>query len=74
MQKRSTRYYALNIHAGQQLSVNDLPVVMEELNKACVKWYNIGMMLPVEIGRLDSIKERCDEMLLFRGVPFPIIA
>ena len=47
---------------------------MDELNKACAKWYNIGMMLPVEIGRLDSIKERCDEMLLFRGVPFPIIA
>ena len=47
---------------------------MDKLNKACVKWYNIGMMLPVEIGRLDSIKERCDEMLLFRGVPFPIIA
>ena len=43
---------------GQQLSVNDLPVVMEQLNKACVKWYNIGMMLQVEIDKLDSIKER----------------
>ena len=44
--------------AGQQLSDNDLPVVMEELNKACVKWYNIGMMLRVSLDRLDVIKEQ----------------
>ena len=43
--------------AGQQLS-DDLPVVMEELNKACVKWYNIGMMLRVSLDRLDTIKEQ----------------
>ena len=43
--------------AGQQLSDNDLPVIMEELNKACVKWYNIGMMLQVSLDRLDAIKE-----------------
>ena len=44
--------------AGQQLNVNDLPVIMEELNKVCVKWYNIGMMLQVEIDKLDAIKEQ----------------
>ena len=44
--------------AGQQLSDNDLPVVMEELNKACVKWYDIGMMLRVSLDRLDTIKEQ----------------
>ena len=44
--------------AGQQLSDNNLPVVMEELNKACVKWYNIGMMLRVSLDRLDTIKEQ----------------
>ena len=46
--------------AGQQLSVNDLGVVLEALNKACVKWYNIGMQLGVEIDRLDVIKEQYD--------------
>ena len=44
--------------AGQQLCVNDLCVIMEELNKACVKWYNIGMQLGVEIDRMDAIKEQ----------------
>ena len=44
--------------AVQQLSDKDLPVVMEELNKACVKWYNIGMMLRVSLDRLDVIKEQ----------------
>ena len=45
--------------AGQQLlSDNDLPVVMAELNKVGVKWYNIGMMLRVKLNRLDSIKEQ----------------
>ena len=46
--------------AGQQLSVNDLGVVLEALNKACVKWYNIGIKLGVEIDRLDVIKEQYD--------------
>ena len=44
--------------AGQQLSDIDLPVVMEELNKVCVKWYDIGMMLRVRLDRLDAIKEQ----------------
>ena len=43
---------------GQQLSDNDLPVVMEALNVACVKWYNIGMMLRLKFNRLDAIKEQ----------------
>ena len=43
---------------GQQLSDNDLPVVMEALNVACVKWYNIGMMLRLKFDRLDAIKEQ----------------
>ena len=46
--------------AGQQLSVYDLGMVMDELNKACIKWYNIGMQLGVEIYRLDAIKEQYD--------------
>ena len=44
--------------AGQQLSDIDLPMVMEELNKVCVKWYDIGMMLRVKLNRLDAIKEQ----------------
>ena len=44
--------------AGQQLSDNELPVIIEELNKACVKWYDIGMMLRVKFNRLDAIKEQ----------------
>ena len=44
--------------AGQQLGDIDLPVIMEELNTACVKWYDIGMMLRVKLNRLDAIKEQ----------------
>ena len=44
--------------AGQQLSDIDLPVVIEELNKVCVKWYDIGMMLRMKLNRLDAIKEQ----------------
>ena len=44
--------------AVQQLSDKDLPVVIEELNKACVKWYNIGMMLRMSLDRLNVIKEQ----------------
>ena len=29
--------------AGQKLSVDDLPVVREELNKVRAKWYDVGM-------------------------------
>ena len=47
--------------AGQQLSVNDLPVVMEELNNAHAKWYDIGLQLCVSVGTLDAIKEQYDD-------------
>ena len=44
--------------AGQQFSVNDLPVVMEELNEIRVKWYDIGLQLRMSVGTLDAIKEQ----------------
>ena len=47
--------------AGQQLSVNDLPVVMEELNETRVKWYDIGLQLRMSVGTLDAIKEQYDD-------------
>ena len=47
--------------AGQQLSVNDLPVVMEELNDIRVKWYNIGLQLRMSVGTLDAIKEQYND-------------
>ena len=47
--------------AGQHLSVNDLPVVMEELNNAHTKWYDIGLQLCVSVGTLDAIKEQYDD-------------
>ena len=47
--------------AGQQLSVNDLPVVMEELNDIRAKWYDIGLQLRVSVGTLDAIKEQYDD-------------
>ena len=47
--------------AGQQLSVNDLPVVMEELNDTRVKWYDIGLQLCMSVGTLDAIKEHHDD-------------
>ena len=47
--------------AGQQLSVNDLHVVMEELNDARAKWDNIGLQLRVSVGTLDAIKEQYDD-------------
>ena len=48
--------------AGQQLSVNDLPVVMEELNDTRVKWYDIGLQLRMSVGTLDAIKEQYDDL------------
>ena len=47
--------------AGQQLSVDDLPVVMEELNDIRAKWYNIGLQLRMSVGTLDAIKEQYDD-------------
>ena len=43
--------------AGQQLSVNDLPVVMEELNDTRAKWYDIGLQLRMSVGTLNAIKK-----------------
>ena len=47
--------------AGQQLSVNDLPVVMEELNDTRTKWYDIGLQLCMNVGILNAIKEQYDD-------------
>ena len=44
-------------YAGQQLSVDDLRVIMEELNSVSAKWYDIGLQLGVSVGRLEIIKE-----------------
>ena len=44
--------------ADQQLSVDDLPKVMEELNDTRAKWYNIGLQLSISVGTLDAIKEQ----------------
>ena len=46
--------------AGQQLSVNDLPVVMEQLNDTRAKWYDIGLQLRMSVGTLDAIKKDCN--------------
>ena len=46
--------------AGQQLSVDDLPVVMEELNDTRAKWYNIGLQLRMSVGTLNAIKKDCN--------------
>ena len=47
--------------AGERLSVNDLPVVMEELNDIRAKWYDIGLQLRMSVGTLDAIKEQYDD-------------
>ena len=46
--------------AGQQLSENDLCVLMEELNNISVKWNNIGLQLGVSVGALNAIKKDCN--------------
>ena len=46
--------------AGQQLSVNDLHVVMEELNDTRAKWYDIGLQLRISVGTLNAIKKDCN--------------
>ena len=43
---------------GQQLTVEDLRVVMKELNDVRAKWYNIGVHLGVSVGTLKAIKEQ----------------
>ena len=47
-----------NQPAGQQFSVDDLRVVMEEMNNVRAKLYNIGVQLGVNIGTLKAIKEQ----------------
>ena len=42
--------------AGQQLSVDELAVLVEELVNVRAKWYNIGMKLGVGVGTLDAIR------------------
>ena len=44
--------------AGQQLTVDDLRVVMKELNDVRAKWNNIGVQLGVSVGTLDAIKKQ----------------
>ena len=44
--------------AGQQLTVDDLRVLMKELNNVRAKWYNIGVQLGVSVGALDAIEKQ----------------
>ena len=44
--------------AGQQLTVDDLRVLMKELNDVCAKWYNIGVQLGLSVGTLDAIEKQ----------------
>ena len=43
--------------AGQQLTIDDLLVVREALNKVRAKWYDVGMQLQVNVATLDAIKK-----------------
>ena len=45
--------------AGQQLTVDDLRVLMKELNDVRADWYNIGVQLGVSVGTLKAIKSQC---------------
>ena len=47
--------------AGQQLRVDDLPVVMEELNDIHAKWDDIGLQLHISVSTLDAIKEQYND-------------
>ena len=47
---------------GQQLTVDDLRVLMEELNNVSSKWYDVGMYLGVSVGRLDVIKKQYSDL------------
>jgi len=44
--------------AGQQLTVDDLRVLMKELNDVRAKWYNIGLQLGVSVGTLKAIEKQ----------------
>ena len=45
---------------GQQLSENDLGVLVEELNNINTKWNNLGLQLGVSVGTMNSIKKDCN--------------
>ena len=57
-----TNHMSYSQPAGQQLSVDDLRVVMEELNDVSSKWYDVGMYLGVSVGRLDVIKKQYSDL------------
>ena len=44
--------------AGQQLTVDDLRVVMKELHGVRAKWHNIGVQLGVSVGTLKAIEKQ----------------
>ena len=44
---------------GQQLTINDLRVLMKELKDVRAEWYNIGVQLGVSVGTLKAIKNQC---------------
>ena len=43
---------------GQQLTVDDLRVLMKELKDVRAEWYNIGVQLGVSVGTLDAIEKQ----------------
>ena len=45
--------------AGQQLTVDDLRVLMKELKDVRAEWYNIGVQLGVGVRTLKAIKNQC---------------
>ena len=47
--------------AGQQLSVDELAVLVEELINVRAKWYNIGMKLGVGVGTLNAIRAQFND-------------
>lgn len=44
--------------AGQQLTIDDLRVIMKESNNVRAKWYNIGVQLGVPVGTLKAIEKQ----------------
>ena len=47
-------YFILNL-SGSKLTLDDLAQVMEELQDVSAEWYNLGLLLKVRTGTLDSI-------------------
>ena len=44
---------------GQQLTVDNLRLLMKELKDVRAEWYNIGVQLGVSVGTLKAIKNQC---------------